>query len=170
MRVAFTSSTENFGFRNTLIVFQVENGPMEEFREDSSEQLALYLFFTSMVQRCPRNEQLILLSVPKSASLVVQNIDQHAANGFQRKAYQPELVGLYDFLTTRSVQIICEPIAEETKQRLDDQIALIRKGRLKERPVIPAPGDPDENPWGRPRETPRNLLDRALEKDRRGEG
>lgn len=170
MRVAFTSSTENFGFRNTLIVFVVEDGPMEVFREDCSEQLALYLFFTSMVQRCPRNEQLVLLSVPKSATLVVQNIDEHAANGFQRKAYRPELMGLKDLLTTRSVEITCEPIPEETKQRLDDQIALIRKGRLKERPIIQGPGDPEENPWGRSRETLRDLLDRALKKDRHGEG
>ncbi|WOH71133.1 hypothetical protein RX330_22910 [Bradyrhizobium sp. NDS-1] len=169
MRVAFATSTHNFGFRNTVIAFTVKGGPIEVFRDDSTEQRSLYVFFALMIQRCPRNERLVLQSSPKPATQVVQNLKQHEANRFEKKAYRPELVALNDLSKSRSVEIVCEPIAGDKMQQLDDHLRLVRTGRLKERPINLAPGDPPENPWGRAKETFWDWFNRAIRKDQRGE-
>ncbi|WP_375762635.1 hypothetical protein ACE10W_16760 [Bradyrhizobium sp. B025] len=171
MQITYSSSTENHGFQNTVVAFKVNDGELEDFRHDASEQLSLYLFFTMIAERCPRGEYLTFFSVPTSATGVMGRIEEYEAANFCKKpkTHRAELIELSKLRRSKDLQWTFQRISDEPKRALDDHIKFIRTGRKKESPLVLRPGDPRENPWSRGREGIDDQIKRAIAKDRRGD-
>ena len=171
MQIAYSSSTENLGFQHTVVPFKVNAGELGDFRQDASEQLSLYLFFTMIAERCPSGEHLTFFSVPTSATGVVGRIEEYEADSFCKKpkTHRAELIELSKVRRSKGIQWTFQRISDELKRALDDHIKFIRTGRKKDSPLALRPGDPRESPWSRDRESIDDQIKRAIAQDRRGD-
>jgi hypothetical protein len=169
MLLELASSTQSIFFKNTVVAFCLDGGPIVRIRSNENEELTLVCLLQTLVQRCQQGEPVEVRCPRNSLSQPFEEkwYDTWVQNDFIGKKKHPD-----DWRTLKNCfdeKGIHRPIINRndpaTLRKLKDAIHEERTGRKKQAPLVPRPGEPDENPWAKHGETLEQYLARKAYKD-----
>jgi hypothetical protein len=169
MLLELASSTQSKFFKNTVVAFCLDDGPIVRIRSSENEELTLVCLLQTLVQKCQQGESVEIRCPTNRLSQPFEEkwYDKWVQNDFVTKKKHPD-----DWRALKKrfdEKGIHRPVINRndpaTLARLKDAIHEERTGRKKQTPHVPRPGEPDENPWAKRDETLEEYLARKNNKD-----
>lgn len=164
MLLEFASSTQPKFFKNTVVAFCLNDGPIVRIRSSENEELTLVSLLQTVVQKCRRGESIEVRCPTNRLSQPFEKkwYDKWVQNDFITKKKNPDAWrALKKCFDEKGID---RPVIDRndpaTLTKLKDAIYEERTGRKKQAPHVPPPGEPDENPWSRNEETLEEYLAR----------
>ncbi|KQW21046.1 hypothetical protein ASC80_12935 [Afipia sp. Root123D2] len=164
MLLELATSTQPKLFRNTVVAFRLDGGPIQVFSSKENEEPTLVCLLQTLLQKCQQYESVEVRSPRNTLTRPFEErwYDNWVATDFAgKKKYSSEWKALKKLFDEKGIE---RPAFTRNDKdgltALKNEIQEKRTGRKKQAPYVPPPGEPDENPWSKDEETLEEYLAR----------